>query len=91
MSSKHYELDSAIKEIEQLLKSTELIPKLYHSVENISRILCAIIKTNGENWLNEFNEGQLNSIERTKLNNLFQPLRNFQNSRTHQSVSVSQI
>ena len=73
MSRKQYELDGAIKEIEQLLKSTELIPKLYHSVENISRILCAIIKTNGENWLNEFNEGQLNSIERTKLNNLFQP------------------
>ena len=73
MSRKQYELDGAIKEIEQLLKSTELIPKLYHSVENISRILCAIIKTNGENWLNELNDLQLNSIERTKLNNLFQP------------------
>ena len=73
MSRKHYELDSAIKEIEQLFKSTELIPKLYHSVENISRILCAIIKTNGDNWLNELNDLQLNSIERVKLNNLFQP------------------
>jgi hypothetical protein len=73
MSRKQYELDSAIKEIEQLLKSTELIPKLYQSVESISRILCAIIKTGGENWLNEFNEGQLNSIERAKLNNVFKP------------------
>ena len=44
MSRKQYELDSAIKEIEQLFKSTELIPKLYQSVESISRILCAIIK-----------------------------------------------
>jgi len=73
MSRKQYELDSAIKEIEQLFKSTELIPKLYQSVESISRILCAIIKTRGENWLNELNDLPLNSIERVKLNNVFQP------------------
>ena len=73
MSRKQYELDSAIKEIEQLFKSTELIPKLYQSVESISRILCAIIKTGGDNWLNELNDLQLNSIERVKLNNVFQP------------------
>ena len=73
MSRKQYELDSAIKEIEQLFKSTELIPKLYQSVESISRILCAIIKTRGENWLNELNDLPLNSIERIKLNNVFQP------------------
>ena len=73
MSRKQYELDSAIKEIEQLFKSTELIPKLYQSVESISRILCAIIKTGGDNWLNELNDLQLNSIERVKLNNVFPP------------------
>jgi len=73
MSRKQYELDSAIKEIEQLFKSTELIPKLYQSVESISRILCAIIKTGGENWLNELNDLPLNTIERVKLNNVFQP------------------
>ena len=73
MSRFKYQLDDAINEIEQLFKSSELIPKLYHSVESISRILCAINKTKGENWMNELNDLQLNEIERVKLNRLFQP------------------
>ena len=68
--AKRYQLDNVIKQIEYLFKNSALIPNLYQSVENVSKIINAIIKTNGVNWASQLD---LSEMDRSRFTDIFRP------------------
>lgn len=68
--AKRYQLDNVIKQIEYLFKNSALIPNLYQSVENVSKIINAIIKTNGIDWASQLD---LSEMDRSRFTDVFRP------------------
>ena len=68
--AKRYQLDNVIKQIEHLFKNSALIPNMYQSVENLSNIINAIVKTNGVEWASQLN---VSEMDRSRFTEVFRP------------------
>lgn len=67
-----YHLNDMIEGIEKTMKTSEFVPTLYSSVENVADILTAIVETGGENWTDHLRM-ELNESEKKHFSSTFQP------------------